>query len=103
MRENRTHGSEGGEDGVLSYPYFIARGSTGFGSNLLHIKNESRFVALASRASRIYVQVSMYQAGRHTLEFKSVLPLMWDSRKVADPARSNVWEPKKYYEPLRSN
>ena len=23
MRENRTHGSEGGEDGVLSYPYFI--------------------------------------------------------------------------------
>ena len=21
MRENRTHGSEGGEDGVLSYPY----------------------------------------------------------------------------------
>ncbi|MFZ4625079.1 MAG: hypothetical protein ACOYNF_12685, partial [Rhodoferax sp.] len=61
------------------------------------------FVALASRASRIYVQVSMYQAGRHTLEFKSVLPLMWDSRKVADPARSNVWEPKKYYEPLRSN
>jgi hypothetical protein len=23
VRENRTHGSEGGEDGVLSYPYFI--------------------------------------------------------------------------------
>ena len=25
MRENRTHGSEGGEDGVLSYPYFIMK------------------------------------------------------------------------------
>ena len=25
MRENRTHGSEGGEDGVLSYPYHEAK------------------------------------------------------------------------------
>ena len=27
MRENRTHGSEGGEDGVLLYPYQIQTGA----------------------------------------------------------------------------
>ena len=27
MRENRTHGSEGGEDGVLLYPYQIQIGA----------------------------------------------------------------------------
>jgi hypothetical protein len=25
VRENRTHGSEGGEDGVLLYPYHVAK------------------------------------------------------------------------------
>lgn len=82
---------------------FSARGSTGFGSNQLHFKNESRFVALASRASRIYVQVSMYQAGRQTLEFRSVMPLAWDSRKVTEPLRPNVWEPRRPFDPLRSH
>ena len=40
MRENRTHGSEGGEDGVLSYPYFIDIAKDTLDEWIYFLKNE---------------------------------------------------------------
>lgn len=50
-------------------------------STVVFFGSPKKFIAQASKAKRILVQVNMYQAGAPVLEFSSQLPLAWDAKK----------------------
>ena len=51
-------------------------------SKVLFIRNEKNFVLQASKASRIRVQVTMYQAGTKVFEFDTKPFLKWPPKKL---------------------
>lgn len=60
---------------------FSGNGSADHSPNVIFIQNPSKFVALASKARRIYVQANIYQAGAPILEFNTAAPLKWEPKK----------------------
>jgi len=50
-------------------------GSSDHSSTEVFIRDSSRFIASASKAKKILIQVTMFQAGRQTLEFTTTEPL----------------------------
>lgn len=50
-------------------------------SDTVFINNEKRFIAMASKAKRILVQVNMFQNGAPILEFNTLKPLEWKPGK----------------------
>lgn len=60
---------------------FSAGGTTDHSSTTLFLKNEKKFIASASKANRILVQLTMYQAGQQVFEFFAAEPLIWKPSK----------------------
>ena len=56
---------------------FGAIGPNDHSSTAFFIHDAKRFVALASKAKKILVQFTMYNAGNQTLEFSPTTPLVW--------------------------
>lgn len=56
---------------------FSGTESADHSSEMVFINNESRFIAAATKAKRILVQVNMYQNGAPVLEFQTAKPLEW--------------------------
>ena len=56
---------------------FGAIGPSDHSSTIFFINDAKRFVALASKAKKILVQFTMYNAGNQTLEFSPSAPLVW--------------------------
>lgn len=50
-------------------------------TNIVFIKNASKFISLASKAKRIYVGLNIYQNGTQLLEFTTAKPLEWKPSK----------------------
>lgn len=56
---------------------FGAIGPADHSSTVFFIHDAKRFVALASKAKKILIQFTMYNAGTQTLEFSPPTPLVW--------------------------
>lgn len=56
---------------------FSAMPAADHSSEVVFLTARSRFIASASKAKRILVQIPMYQAGEQVLDFKTTEPLVW--------------------------
>jgi hypothetical protein len=54
--------------------------SEDYSSTFLAFRDGQRFIAAASKAKKILVQVTMFQSGSQILEFKTAKPLEWKAK-----------------------
>jgi hypothetical protein len=69
---------------------FSGMGAADHDPRLVFIKDAKRFIALASKAKRILVQVNFFHNGAPVIEFHSSAPLQW-----TEPAAHKMTRPKK--------
>lgn len=60
---------------------FRAIGPSDHSTTIFFIHDTKRFIAGASKAKKILIQFTMYQAGNQTLEFSPPSPLVWGATK----------------------
>lgn len=76
---------------------FSGKSSADYNSKVVFLSNASRFIEGAKKARKIFVQLTMYQAGSPVLEFYADKPLIWETAKIAKPAavKKVIAQPKK--------
>lgn len=73
---------------------FSGKSAADYDSTVVFLGNTSRFIEAAKKAKKIFVQLTMYQAGAPVLEFYADKPLLWETPKITRPTPSKKATPQ---------